>query len=193
MSMENRQHARGRRLLAAVALILPLALSGVAEGHGVNKFWQYKPDVRKHTWRDGHKVYKKRHNRFHRRWRRSDDTLQPSRHRSWHHSHLKHHHRDRHFYRRLGREAGEASWYNADGKTGACGKVLRGMYAAHKTWPCGSLVSVKRGKKYVFVRVLDRGPYTRGRVIDLSATAFNKLGSTRSGTMNVRIFRIKKA
>ena len=180
---------RGGLLAVSLAAAVALTAPGTAEGHGITNFWQYRPDVRKHTWQD-HSTMKHRHLRFHRQQRQSGSGITRVRHLNWHHTNLTHENRVSHFYRRLDKEAGEAAWYTGD--TGACGKPLVGMYAAHKTWPCGSLVSVKAGSRYVFVRILDRGPYTAGRVIDLAPAAFNKLGDTSSGTMDVRIFRIKK-
>ena len=172
-------------IAAAVTLTAP----GMAAGHGVTNYWQYRPDVRTHSWRS-QPTFEHRHRTFHRNVVQRRGALRPARHRSWHHSHLVHAYREAHYYRRVDKEAGEAAWYT--GQTGACGKPLKGMYAAHKTWPCGSLVSVKSGGRYVFVRILDRGPYTAGRVIDLSPAAFNALGDTSSGTMDVQIFRVKK-
>jgi rare lipoprotein A len=183
--------SRLRRTIAAAGIAAAVALTapGMASGHGVTNYWQYRPDVRSTTWRSK-PTFEHRHRHFHRNVQRRQGALRPARHRNWHHTHLVHAYREAHYYRRLDKEAGEAAWYEGD--TGACGKPLVGMYAAHKTWPCGSLVSVKHGSRYVFVRILDRGPYTQGRVIDLSPAAFNRLGDTSSGTMDVRIYRIKR-
>jgi rare lipoprotein A len=90
-----------------------------------------------------------------------------------------------HFHEETAKESGDATWYDVEGGTGACGDTLKGMYAAHKTWPCGSLVSVRYKGKYVFVRVEDRGPYGEGRIVDLSKKAFGKLAEPSVGVIPV--------
>jgi rare lipoprotein A len=63
------------------------------------------------------------------------------------------------------------------------------MTAAHKTLPLGTWVRVRRldtGRQIV-VRVNDRGPFVRGRIIDLSYTAAKKLGIVGRGTARVEI------
>ena len=68
------------------------------------------------------------------------------------------------------------------------------MAAAHRTWPMGTLVRcthVHNGKS-VIVRINDRGPYTRGRIIDLTPAAANAIGLTRAhGLCRVRIDRLR--
>lgn len=61
--------------------------------------------------------------------------------------------------------------------------------AAHKKLPFGSTVkvtNVKNGKSVV-VRINDRGPFVRGRIIDLSKSAFSRIGATSSGLLKVDI------
>ncbi|VFQ44794.1 septal ring lytic transglycosylase RlpA family protein [Desulfoluna butyratoxydans] len=61
--------------------------------------------------------------------------------------------------------------------------------AAHKRLPFGSKVkvtNVKNGKS-VIVKINDRGPFVKGRIIDLSRSAFSNIGNTASGVINVRI------
>ena len=48
------------------------------------------------------------------------------------------------------------------------------------------MTNVKNGKSVV-VRINDRGPFVRGRIIDLSRSAFSSIGNTRDGLINVRI------
>lgn len=57
------------------------------------------------------------------------------------------------------------------------------MTAAHRSLPFGTKVKVinQRNGKSVVVRINDRGPFARGRVIDLSKAAAQKLGFIRSG------------
>lgn len=180
----SERRARGLLALGLVAtLVLPLA--GSANSHPIDKFWRYGKDVRHHRWRE-HPVGQRKH----KRWHRNHPNASRWKHRRFHHRRLTHPHRIRHEFRIVARQSGQASYYS--GRVGACGKALTGLYAAHPSWPCGSKVSVKRGQKYVIVRVLDRGPYAHGRVIDLSPSAFKRLGTLSQGVMDVRIFRLRK-
>jgi rare lipoprotein A len=90
-------------------------------------------------------------------------------------------------------EEGIASWYGKDfhGKYTSNGEIydMYGMTAAHKTLPLGVSVKVTNqanGRETV-VRVNDRGPFIRGRIIDLSYSAANVLGVVGPGTAPVRI------
>ncbi|HUG88337.1 MAG TPA: septal ring lytic transglycosylase RlpA family protein [Actinomycetota bacterium] len=180
----SERRARGLLALGLVAtLVLPIA--GAANSHPIHKFWRYGKDVRHHKWHH-HDTAKRKHQR----WHRNHPDATRKQHRRFHHQRLIHVNRDKHQFRIEESQAGVASYFS--GRVGACGRPLIGLYAAHKSWPCGSKVSVKRGGRYVIVRVLDRGPYTRGRVIDLSPNAFKRLGSLSSGTMDVKIFRLKR-
>ncbi|MYM64885.1 septal ring lytic transglycosylase RlpA family protein [Pseudomaricurvus sp. HS19] len=61
--------------------------------------------------------------------------------------------------------------------------------AAHRKLPFGSMVQVtniKNGKS-VIVRINDRGPFVRGRIIDLSKSAFESIGHTSSGLLQVKV------
>ncbi|HSQ35449.1 MAG TPA: septal ring lytic transglycosylase RlpA family protein [Candidatus Binatia bacterium] len=95
-------------------------------------------------------------------------------------------------------ESGVASWYGADfhGKTTANGEVydMHKLTAAHQTLPFHSLVEVENlenGKK-VLVRINDRGPFLKNRVIDLSLQAAQRLDMTGKGTaaVNIRVVRL---
>lgn len=59
------------------------------------------------------------------------------------------------------------------------------MTAAHKTMKFGTKLKVTRGKKSVIVRINDRGPYVRGRSIDLSEAAARRLGMIGVGVGRV--------
>lgn len=63
------------------------------------------------------------------------------------------------------------------------------MTAAHKSLPLGSRVRVTnvRTGKSIVVRINDRGPYIRGRIIDLSSAAASALGMRSAGLAKVRI------
>jgi peptidoglycan lytic transglycosylase len=69
------------------------------------------------------------------------------------------------------------------------------MTAAHKTLPLGTYVRVHNleNNKTVDVRVNDRGPFVRGRIIDLSYTAAQKLGIVGPGTASVEIVALGTA
>lgn len=86
---------------------------------------------------------------------------------------------------------GIASFYHdsLDGNRTACGQIFRQskMTAAHKTLPCGTEVKVTRihNGKSVNVVINDRGPFIKGRIIDLSRAAANKLNMQHTGIAKV--------
>lgn len=91
-------------------------------------------------------------------------------------------------------EKGLASYYSNrlhNAKT-ASGIILHrdSMVCAHKKYPFGTLLRVKNTKngKEVVVKVIDRGPYRRGRIIDLSYAAAIKLDFVRAGTAKVEVW-----
>jgi rare lipoprotein A len=90
-------------------------------------------------------------------------------------------------------QTGVASWYgpNFHGRMTASGEEYdqHEMTAAHKTLPMPSLVRVTRldSGESVVVRVNDRGPFSSGRIIDLSKEAATELGMMRDGTARVRV------
>lgn len=65
--------------------------------------------------------------------------------------------------------------------------------AAHKTLPFGTWVRVTNvdNGRSINVRVNDRGPFVKGRIIDLSSSAFRAIGSVRLGLLNVRVQVLK--
>ncbi|MBC8129268.1 MAG: septal ring lytic transglycosylase RlpA family protein [Rhizobiaceae bacterium] len=85
---------------------------------------------------------------------------------------------------------GGASWYALRSRT-ASGEMMNpsAMTAAHKTLPLGSSVKVTnlRNGKAVIVRINDRGPFIKGRLIDLSKGAAQKLGFIGAGHTRVQI------
>lgn len=91
------------------------------------------------------------------------------------------------------KQKGKASWYgkNFHGKKTANGETynMYAMTAAHKTLPLGTWVSVRNldNKRQVEVRINDRGPFVKGRIIDLSYTAAKKLGIVGPGTAPVEV------
>jgi rare lipoprotein A len=90
-------------------------------------------------------------------------------------------------------EAGRASWYGLrfHGRRTASGERydMHALTAAHRTLPLGSYVrvSVPATSKWVVVKINDRGPFARGRVIDLSYAAAKVLGLQHAGTASVKI------
>jgi rare lipoprotein A len=76
--------------------------------------------------------------------------------------------------------SGMASHYSHAGRKTANGERAnpRGMTAAHRTLPFGTRVRVtnKRNGRSVVVRINDRGPFVRGRVIDLTTSAARAIG-----------------
>lgn len=95
-------------------------------------------------------------------------------------------------------EVGVASWYGADfaGRPTASGEIFRPRKrtAAHRTLPLGSVVKVTRVDtgRSVRVRINDRGPYAKGRVIDLSRRAARRLEMLDAGTARVEIRVLRK-
>ncbi len=67
------------------------------------------------------------------------------------------------------------------------------MTAAHKTLPLGTMLLVTNleNGKSVKVRVNDRGPFIKGRIIDLSRRSFAKIGNIRKGILSVKIETIE--
>lgn len=88
-------------------------------------------------------------------------------------------------------QCGKASWYSLPGNRTASGARMNpgAMTAAHRSLPFGSKVRVDnlRNGRSVVVTINDRGPFTGGRVIDLSKGAAAKIGMIGSGTASVRI------
>ena len=90
-------------------------------------------------------------------------------------------------------ETGEASFYGArhHGKKTASGERFdqNQLTAAHRTLPFGTRVQVTNldNNKPVVVRINDRGPFNRKRLIDISHAAAEQLDMLRSGTAPVRV------
>ena len=89
-----------------------------------------------------------------------------------------------------------ASWYGPGfrGRRTASGDIFNdnAMTAASRTLPLGTRVRVTnlRDGRSVVVRINDRGPYARGRGIDLSRRAAERLGIARRGIARVRVERL---
>ncbi|HTS34856.1 MAG TPA: septal ring lytic transglycosylase RlpA family protein [Candidatus Solibacter sp.] len=90
-------------------------------------------------------------------------------------------------------ETGMASWYGPPyhNRRGSNGEVynMHAMTAAHRTFPLGSIArvtNVKTGAS-ALVRITDRGPFIRGRVLDLSLAAARKVDVWQPGVAQVKV------
>ena len=77
-------------------------------------------------------------------------------------------------------ETGLASHYSGRRHSGE-------MTCAHRTRSFGSIVTVTHAGHSIRCRVNDRGPYVRGRIIDLSPSAARALGMMRAGVVRVSV------
>jgi len=90
-------------------------------------------------------------------------------------------------------ETGTASWYGRDfhGRTTASGDPfdMYGISAAHRTLPLGTVLRVTNldNFKTILVKVNDRGPFVRGRILDLSYGAARELDAVPQGSVHVKI------
>ncbi len=90
-------------------------------------------------------------------------------------------------------QVGVASWYGGKfhGRKTASGEVYdqNRMTAAHRTLPFGTRVEVTnlRNGRSVVVTINDRGPFIKGRIIDVSRRAAGKLGFRNQGVTRVRV------
>ena len=91
------------------------------------------------------------------------------------------------------RETGMASFYarKFQSRKTASGELLDNgsMTAAHRTLPFGTEVIVRnlQNGKTVRVRVNDRGPFVKGRIIDLTRAAFSRIASLNQGVVKVEV------
>lgn len=91
---------------------------------------------------------------------------------------------------------GKASYYSrrATGARTASGSRIHhdSLTCAHRTYPFGTLLKVTnlRNNKTVVVKVTDRGPHTRGRIIDLSYGAARALGMLSQGIAMVEVEKV---
>jgi rare lipoprotein A len=75
-------------------------------------------------------------------------------------------------------QTGLASYYGGRG---------HGMTCAHRTKPMGSVVTVRHGGRSIQCVVNDRGPFVRGRIIDVSVSAARALGMMSAGVVPVSV------
>ncbi len=90
-------------------------------------------------------------------------------------------------------QSGKASYYadRYQNKPTASGALYdkNAMTAAHRKLPFGTMVKVTNTSngKSVLVKITDRGPYSKGLIIDLSRAAFSTIGNTEAGILEVTI------
>lgn len=97
-------------------------------------------------------------------------------------------------------QQGKASWYSVKTNYGtktASGQRLcnNAPTAAHKTLPMGTKVRVinMNNNKSEVVTINDRGPFIRGRIIDVTIGTAEKLGFVKNGVVNVKVEVLSKA
>jgi rare lipoprotein A len=96
------------------------------------------------------------------------------------------------------RERGAASWYgsNHHGKLMANGQPFNqwALTAAHRTLPLGTRIHVRNlaNDTSVIVTITDRGPYIRGRILDVSRGTADRLQMTERGIARVEITTIHR-
>jgi len=96
-------------------------------------------------------------------------------------------------------ELGVASWYGPKfhGRPTANGELfdMNAMTAAHRTLPLPSIVEVTNlnNNRTIRVRVNDRGPFAKDRIIDLSKAAAQELGFIQQGTARVKVVYLHEA
>jgi rare lipoprotein A len=94
----------------------------------------------------------------------------------------------------LGNQTGEASWYaikcNGGTRTASGEKLVdSASTAAHKTLPFGTLVKVtnlNNGKSEI-VKINNRGPFIKGRIIDVTVGVAERLGFKKNGVAKVKV------
>lgn len=94
---------------------------------------------------------------------------------------------------------GIASWYGPElhGRRTASGERFdrNGLTAAHRSHPFGTRLKVTNlaNGRSVVVRVNDRGPFSRGRVVDISEAAARRIGLLERGTARVSLSHLQDA
>jgi rare lipoprotein A len=87
-------------------------------------------------------------------------------------------------------QCGKASWYTMGTRTASGDRMdADALAAAHRSLPFGTRVKVENlaNGRSVVVRINDRGPFVRGRVIDVTRGAARHLGMIDSGVARVRV------
>ncbi len=93
-------------------------------------------------------------------------------------------------------QRGKASYYHKkfNGRHTASGEIYSGakLTAAHRTLPFGThvLVTNLRNNRQVIVKINDRGPFSKTKIIDLSTSAASKLGIITAGIADVKVEKL---
>src|SRR5437762_3344652 len=120
-------------LVCAAGLAVTLITAAAANSHG--KWWQYDPGTAKGSWRESSKLVQ-----ANKRWEEKHPDANDHDTREFRKS-LQERYQEEHLHSVISTQSGTASWYG--GGNGACGGHLHGYFAASRTLPCGSLVSVR--------------------------------------------------
>ena len=167
--------------LTAVLLLASVLPAG-AHPH-VARWWQYDLETWTQSWKSEPSL---RHDD--KQWQRENPDADNHAIRT-HRKDLTDRYRQMHYHDAAGTQQGKASWFSA--KHGYCTPNTSGFYAASRTLPCGTKVSVRAGDRYVIVTIEDRGPYVGGRILDLSKSAYRKLAPLGTGTVSVTATRLR--
>lgn len=93
------------------------------------------------------------------------------------------------------RQSGLASWYGTECSKTASGERYNchSFTAAHRTLPFGTMVEVRNlaNGRSVTVRINNRGPFCKGRILDVSKAAAQQLQMMQSGTAKVELAVLK--
>lgn len=181
-----------RRRAAGAALAVPILLALLAgpaaadDEHppyaGVQKWWQHEKIVWKTGWPSSPDLVAD-----HERWHENHPSPGEWRHQRWHRI-LRQRWREAHFHRAMAWQAGEGTWYDWYGQVGACGVPLHDNFAASRRFECGSLVSVRHGRRYTIVEIQDSGPWGDfSRIIDLNPKSFAELAPPGAGVIDVKV------
>ena len=166
-----------------LATLVPATLVPAGASSRPARWWQYDLDTWSHTWRSVPTLV-----RADKRWNRKHPDATNAEVSAYEQT-LANRYLSMHFHQSAGVQRGKASWFSAS--HGYCTKNTSGYYAASRTLPCGTQVSVRSGDKYVIVTIEDRGPYVSGRILDLSKSAFRVLAPIGSGVINVTATRLR--
>jgi rare lipoprotein A len=145
-------------------------------------------------------------------WQTAPSSARELHHRHHHHHHAHRHHAGRHVVQATDTQASSVQSWNAQASmgTGSGSRTFSGiasyygsesgsrtasgqrmnpsaMTAAHRTLPFGTKVRVTHGDRSVIVTINDRGPFIRGRVIDLSTGAARAIGLGGVGKITAEV------
>ena len=174
---------RGLFVAALTAVLLLAAVLPAGAFPHLPRWWQYDQQTWDHSWKSEPSLRHAEH-----QWMRANPDASDAEVEAFRQK-LADEYLAMHFHEASGVRRGQASWFSAS--HGACTSHTSGYYAASRTLPCGTRVSVRAGDNYVIVTIQDRGPYVGGRILDLSKAAFEELAPLGSGVVNVTATTLK--